>query len=66
MNEDVGRTTRLFLLWWDRMDYDVMGGSMMLGRLLIAVVFFSKGYVKLSFGRIERHMFLANGRHIRF
>lgn len=39
-----------------RIDYGILDWSMLTGNLLIVVVFLSKRYVKLSFGRIERRM----------
>lgn len=38
------------------LDYGILGWSMLAGNFLIVVVFLSKRYVKLSFGRIERRM----------
>ena len=39
-----------------QIDYGILGWSMLAGNFLIVVVFLSKRYVKLSFGRIERRM----------
>ncbi|MBQ7533229.1 MAG: hypothetical protein IJT45_05985 [Bacteroidales bacterium] len=35
---------------------DIMKWTLVIGFMLIAVLFFGKSYVKLSFGRIERRM----------
>ncbi|MBO6024128.1 MAG: CPBP family intramembrane metalloprotease [Bacteroidales bacterium] len=39
-----------------QIDFGILDWSMLTGNLLIVVVFLSKRYVKLSFGRIERRM----------
>ena len=74
MDDGIGKTIKLFLLWWllvlvpliigivtsliisSHLDYGVLDWAMLAGSLLIVVVFLSKRYVKLSFGRIERRM----------
>ena len=74
MSEGIGRTVKLFLLWWflflvpsivgivisliisKHTDHGILSWSMLASNFLIVVVFFSKRYVKLSFGRIERRM----------
>jgi len=71
MKEELWRTVKLFLLWCLLYSVPVIGiivgerilkndaimnWTMLLGFMLIAIVFFGKGYVKLSFGCIERHM----------
>ena len=74
MSEGIGRTVKLFLLWWllflvpliigivisliisKHIDPGILGWPMLAGNFLIVVVFLSKRYVKLSFGRIERCM----------
>ena len=38
------------------LSYHVMSWTMVIGNMLIAIVFFGKRYVKLSFGRIEKRM----------
>ena len=44
------------LLVSKRLDLGILDWSFLLGNLLIVVVFLSKRYVKLSFGRIERRV----------
>lgn len=71
MNDGLGNTIKLFLLWWflylvtlvigtilGRVfkNIEIMKWTMVASYLLIAVLFFGKGYIKLSFGRIERRM----------
>ncbi|MBO7617540.1 MAG: CPBP family intramembrane metalloprotease [Bacteroidales bacterium] len=74
MSEGIGRTVKLFLLWWllflvpsivgivisliisKHTDHGILSWSMLASNFLIVVVFFSKRYVKLSFGRIVRRM----------
>ena len=71
MNEGFGKSVKLFLLWWflylataiigailGRVfkNIEIMKWTMVAGYLLITVLFFGKGYIKLSFGRIERRM----------
>lgn len=71
MKEELWKTVKLFLLWCLLYSVPVIGiivgerilkndaimnWTMMLGYMLIAIVFFGKGYVKLSFGCIERRM----------
>ena len=74
MSEGIGKTVKLFLLWWllflvpliagiiiglivsKRVDFDILDWSILAGNLLIVIVFLSKRYVKLSFGRIEKRM----------
>ena len=69
MNDGLGNTIKLFLLWWflylatlvigtilGRVfkNIEIMKWTMVASYLLITVLLFGKGYVKLSFGRIER------------
>ena len=71
MNEEFGKSIKLFLLWWSLYfatliigtflghvfkNIEVTKWAMVAGYLLITVLFFGKGYVKLSFGRIDRRM----------
>ena len=71
MNDGLGNTIKLFLLWWflylvtlvigtilGRVfkNIEVTKWALVTGYLLITVLFFGKGYVRLSFGRIERRM----------
>ncbi len=68
MKEELLRTVKLFLLWCllcyvpiicvGRIlkNYEIMSWTIVLGYMLIAIVFFGKRYVELSFGRIERRM----------
>ena len=71
MKEELWKTVKLFLLWCLLYSVPVIGiivgerilkndaimnWTMLLGFMLIAIVFFGKGYVKLSFGCIERRM----------
>ena len=71
MNKELGRTIKLFLLWWSLYlatliictilghvfkNIEITKWALVTGYLLIAVLFFGKGYVRLSFGRIERRM----------
>jgi len=69
--EELWRMVKLFLLWCLLLSVAIIGiivgrhilkndaimnWTILLGFVLIAIVFFGKRYVKLSFGRIERHM----------
>lgn len=68
MKEELLRAVKLFLLWCllcyvpiicvGRIlkNYEIMSWTIVLGYMLIAIVFFGKRYVELSFGRIERRM----------
>ena len=71
MKEELWRMVKLFLLWcllfsvaiigiivWKRIlkNDTIMNWTILLGYMLIAIVFFGKSYVKLSFGCIERRM----------
>lgn len=71
MNDGLGNTIKLFLLWWFLYlvtlvigtilghvfkNIEITKWALVTGYLLIAVLFFGKGYVRLSFGRIERRM----------
>ena len=71
MKEELWRTIKLFLLWCllfsvaiigiivgERIlkNDEIMNWTILLGFMLIAIVFFGKRYVKLSFGRIEKRM----------
>ena len=71
MNEGFSKTIKLFLLWWSLYfatliigtilghifkNIEFMKWALVAGYLLIIVLFFGKGYVKLSFGRIEKPM----------
>ena len=70
MEEGIGKTVKLFLLWWSLYlatqiigtilghflkNTEIMKWTLVTGYLLITVLFFGKGYVKLSFGHIEQH-----------
>ena len=70
MGEGIGKTVKLFLLWWSLYlatliigtilghvfkNHEIMKWTLVAGYLLITVLFFGKGYVKLSFGHIEQH-----------
>ena len=70
MGEGIGKTVKLFLLWWSLYlatliigtilghvfkNHEIMKWTLVAGYLLISVLFFGKGYVKLSFGHIEQH-----------
>ena len=70
MGEGIGKTVKLFLLWWSLYlatliigtilghvfkNHEIMKWTLVAGYLLITVLFFDKGYVKLSFGHIEQH-----------
>jgi len=72
MDEGIGKSVKLFLLWWTLYfatavigsimgrvfkNIEIMKWTLVTGYLLITVLFFGKGYVKLSFGRIEKPMF---------
>ena len=69
MNKELGRTIKLFLLWcllyvataiiglilWRVFkNIEFFNWTIVLGYILIIILFFGKGYVKLSFGRIEK------------
>ena len=71
MDDGIGKTIKLFLLWWSLYfatliigtilghifkNIEFMKWALVAGYLLIIVLFFGKGYVKLSFGRIDRRM----------
>jgi hypothetical protein len=71
MEEGIGKTVKLFLLWWSLYlatqiigtilghvlkNTEIMKWTLVAGYLIITVLFFGKGYVKLSFGHIERRM----------
>lgn len=71
MNDDIGKTVKLFLFWCflyfapiiigtivGRIYKNdaIIGWTMLLACLLNIFIFFGKRYVKLSFGRIERRM----------
>lgn len=71
MDEGIGKSAKLFLLWCYLYfatqiigtilghvfkNIEIMKWTLVAGYLLITVLFFDKGYVKLSFGRIEKPM----------
>ena len=71
MNEGFEKTIKLFLLWWFLYlatliictilghvfkNIEITKWALVTGYLLIAILFFGKRYVELSFGRIERRM----------
>ena len=71
MDDGIGKTIKLFLLWWSLYfatvvigiifgrvfkNIEIMKWTLVTGYLLITVLFFGKDYVKLSFGRIEKPM----------
>ena len=71
MNEEFVKSVKLFLLFGGLYiatviigailghifkNVEIMKWTLVVGYLLITVLFFGKGYVKLSFGRIERRM----------
>ena len=71
MNKELGRTIKLFLLWCllyvataiiglilGRVfkNIEFFKWTIVFGYTLIIILFFVKGYVKLSFGRIEKPM----------
>ena len=71
MDDGIGKTIKLFLIWWSLYfatliigtilghifkNIEFMKWALVAGYLLIIVLFFGKGYVKLSFGRIEKPM----------
>lgn len=71
MDDGIGKTIKLFLLWWSLYfatliigtilghifkNIEFMKWALVAGYLLIIVLFFGKDYVKLSFGRIEKPM----------
>ena len=70
MEEGISKTVKLFLLWWSLYlatliigtilghvfkNHEIMKWTLVAGYLLITVLFFGNGYVKLSFGHIEQH-----------
>lgn len=71
MDDGIGKTIKLFLLWNSLYfavgiigvflghickSEEIMKWTLALGYLLISIVYFGKHYVDLSFGRIERRM----------
>ena len=71
MDEGIGKSVKLFLIWWSLYfatvvigiifgrvfkNIEIMKWTLVTGYLLITVLFFGKNYVKLSFGRIEKPM----------
>ena len=71
MDEGIGKSVKLFLIWWSLYfatvvigiifgrvfkNIEIMKWTLVTGYLLITVLFFGKDYVKLSFGRIEKPM----------
>ena len=71
MSEGVGRTVKLFLLFGFLYvataiigtilghifkNVEIMKWTLVVGYLFITILFFGKGYVQLSFGRMERRM----------
>ena len=71
MNEELGKTIKLFLIWLFLLygtqfisgitghvfkNIEIAKWVNLLGYMLIAILFFGKHYVELSFGRIERRM----------
>lgn len=71
MNEEIGKTVKLIIVWLflylattviatvlGRVfnNYEILKWTIVLGYMLIAILFFGKRYVELSFGRIERRM----------
>ena len=71
MDEGIGKSVKLFLIWWSLYfatvvigiifgrvfkNIEIMKWTLVAGYLLITVLFFGKGYVKLTFGRIKRRM----------
>ena len=71
MDEGIGKSVKLFLIWWSLYfatvvigiifgrvfkNIEIMKWTLVTGYLLITVLFFGKSYVKLSFGRIEKPM----------
>ena len=71
MTEGLGKTVKLFLLWWALLlvpsfirailghfftNNEILNWTQLLGPILVIIVFFSKHYVELSFGLIERRM----------
>ena len=71
MDDGIGKTIKLFLIWWSLYfatliigtilghifkNIEFMKWALVAGYLLIIVLFFGKDYVKLSFGRIEKPM----------
>ena len=70
-NIEIGKTIKQFLLWCllyiapiiigciavhFTKNFEILGWTMLLGYLFISILYFGKRYVKLSFGRIEKHM----------
>ena len=71
MNEEIGKTVKLIVVWLflylattviatvlGRVfnNYEILKWTIVLGYMLIAILFFGKRYVELSFGQIERRM----------
>jgi membrane protease YdiL (CAAX protease family) len=71
MNEEIGKTVKLILVWLLLYiaatfiaaviggvvkSYEITKWTIVLGYMLVAILFFGKHYVELSFGRIERRM----------
>ena len=71
MNEEIGKTVKLILVWLFLLygtqfisgitghvfkNIEIAKWVNLLGYMLIAILFFGKRYVELSFGRIERRM----------
>jgi membrane protease YdiL (CAAX protease family) len=71
MNEEIGKTVKLIVFWLflylattviatvlGRVfnNYEILKWTIVLGYMLIAILFFGKRYVELSFGQIERRM----------
>lgn len=71
MNDEIGKTVKLIIVWLflyiattviatvlGRVfnNYEILKWTIVLGYMLIAILFFGKRYVELSFGRIERRM----------
>ena len=71
MNEEIGKTVKLIIVWLFLYvattvisavlggvfkNYEITKWTIVLGYMLIAILFFGKHYVELSFGRIERRM----------
>ena len=71
MNEEIGKTVKLIIVWLFLYvattviaavlggvfkNYEIAKWTIVLGYMLIAILFFGKHYVELSFGCIERRM----------
>ncbi len=71
MDDGIGKSVKLFLLWWSLYfativigiifgrvfkNIEIIKWTLVTGYLLITVLFFGKGYVKLSFGCIKKPM----------